>query len=182
VHRKTFESEALACLHPLFRYAVRLSQSYDAADELVQETYRRALSAWQTVGEPSGVRPVLFRILHNYFVDEWRKKQRRPSLVPYENFNNLDTARFRAPDTEALREALSDEVIAALDELDNSLREILLLRELEDFSYQELSDILDLPIGTVRSRLARARRQVARRLQDYARQRGIIARRERNYR
>lgn len=176
MNRDVYEEKAVACLNALYRYAVSLTHSYDFADDLVQETFKRSLAAWRQIPAPEAVRPVLFRILHNYYVDEWRKKRRRPLMAVYDEDSEIASPPLSDDDAERVREALSDEVISALGELSSVLREAIWLREIEDFSYEEISAIVDVPVGTVRSRLARARRQMASSLQSYARQRGVVGR------
>jgi len=176
VNREAFEKSAIASLHPLYRYALTLTRSSDDADDLVQEAFKRSLASWRSVPSPEAIRPMLFRILRNYYVDEWRKKMRRPMMVPLDEVSEPTSPPFREKDAHAVREAFSDEVLAAMDELSGVLREVIWLREIEDLSYEEISSVINAPIGTVRSRLARARRQMAESLESYTHQRGMSRR------
>jgi len=164
----------VACLDALYRYAMSLTRSCDMADDLVQETFKRSLTAWHSLTAPEAVRPVLFRILHNYYVDEWRKKNRRPTMVAYDDISEVASPPLSEADACNVQEALSDEVLMALHGLSDVLREVIWLREIEDYSYEEISVMIDVPVGTVRSRLARARHKMAITLQSYARQRGVL--------
>ncbi|MBI2433982.1 MAG: sigma-70 family RNA polymerase sigma factor [Candidatus Hydrogenedentes bacterium] len=173
-----FEMHALSSSDGLYSYALRLTQNQEDAADLVQETFVKALKRLEGFREPSAVRPVLFTILYHCFVDLWRKKKRRPRLVALPDPDELEELTSAALPNPAryssglLGEALSQEVSAALGDLDDELRETLWLREIEDFSYTEIAGILGLPLGTVRSRLSRARSQMAASLQSFAKQRG----------
>lgn len=180
---KQFESISLRHLDALYGYAMRLARNYENAEDLVQETYARAFAHCDRVSGAGAVRPTLFRILHNLFVDRWRASQRGPVMISIDSMQEAsgqDSLPFlRDPDNPRdllMRDALSDEVESALSQLDEAWRETLWLREIEDFSYEEISRITEVPIGTVRSRLARARRALAARLTEYARSRGVIPR------
>lgn len=169
-----FEEQAMASLDGLYAYALRLAQNHDDAADLVQESFVRALPRLDQFRESSAVRPMLFRILYRCFIDSWRKKKRRPRLVPLPGHDALQNRVFDSTTLcttsirSTLAEALSHEVNAALMELNPELRETLWLREIEDFSYVEIADILGVPVGTVRSRLARARAQMAQSIMNQA--------------
>ena len=180
---KQFESISLRHLDALYGYAMRLARNYENAEDLVQETYARAFAHCDRVPDAGAVRPTLFRILHNLFVDQWRASRRGPVMVSTDSMQDAsgqDSLPFlRDPDNPRdllMRDALSDEVESALSQLDEAWRETLWLREIEDFSYEEISRVTEVPIGTVRSRLARARRALAASLAEYARSRGVIPR------
>lgn len=175
-----FEVLALECLDALYGYALRLSRQPETADDLVQSTFAKALGRREMFDSPQSVRPLLFRILHNQFVDDWRARRRGPSIVSMDGLVARGPAGFPAfcadgnPRDELLKSALSDEVEAALETLDEDLRQTLMLREIEDMSYQEISDVTDVPLGTVRSRLARARRKLASILEGFGRTHGYL--------
>lgn len=176
--RDEFEKEALAALDSLYAYGLKLSRNQEDAADLVQETFAKALGHLETFREKSAIRPVLFRILHNSFVDSWRKKKQRPHLVALESPGEIagsSSASWHdlgAKPFFDVKESLSEEVCRALDGLDESLRQTLWLREIEDFSYAEIAEILGIPVGTVRSRLARARLQMASNLNSLAGRQG----------
>lgn len=176
--QREFAKHADANLDALYAYALRLAGQPEGAAELVQETFVKALDRLDAFREPEAVRPMLFTILYHCFVDEWRKQKRRPQLVVLgdaeASISTPETAQSLPPGSiQSIREAMGEEVDAALNALDEQLRTTLWLREIENFSYAEIAAIVDAPIGTVRSRLARARSQMAAQLKEYASRRGF---------
>ena len=146
------EETTVEHLDALYAYALRLSQSATDAEDLVQETMARFLARAGPTPQP--VRPYLFRILRNLYVDGWRRRSPCPlPLAPAPSAEDI-----------VLREMLSAWLEEALAELEPALREVLWLREVEGFSYAEISEVMDCPTNTVRSRLSRARSQVLLRL------------------
>ena len=171
-----FEDLALRQLDALYGYALRLTRDTEAAEDLVQETYARAMGHCGKIADGHAVRPTLFRILHNLFVDHWRKRQRNPVVVSTDALAEeagLDTLPALGdpdnPRDRLLNESLPEEVERALSDLPEDWREAIWLREIEDYSYEEISRITETPVGTVRSRLARARRALVASLESYAR-------------
>ncbi|MCH8204621.1 MAG: sigma-70 family RNA polymerase sigma factor [Candidatus Hydrogenedentes bacterium] len=183
-----FSLVAVETLSPLFNYAFRLTRSREEAEDLVQDTFERAFSNRERFDEPAAVRPVMFRILHNLFVNQWWAKKRRPALVSFEDWKDGDALPALCAEEGSgpslLRDSLSEEVESALSELNEVQRATIWLREIEGFSYAEIAEVTGAPVGTVRSRLARARRGLAEQLLKYARARGLAPRdvvdRERN--
>lgn len=180
MNRHEFESHAIPALDGLYAYALRLAGNPEDAADLVQDTYVKALRHVGTFREIDAVRPMLFKILYRCFVDAWRRKKRGPPLAVISASGEIEGASpiaatcTRLETTWLKTEALSEDVGAALGDLDGELRETLWLREIEDFSYAEIAKIMAIPTGTVRSRLSRARAQLAASLQEYANQRGYI--------
>jgi len=177
LNRDEFNQHALAALDPLYNYALQLTRNPEDAADLVQETYARTLTRWRQIKDTDGVRPTLFRVLYNLFVDGWRAERRRPRLVPLPNPGeetapNPPNGMFWRS-ASLIQEALSEDVDAALNDLDDPLRETLWLREIEDFSYAEIADITGVPVGTVRSRLSRARARMAKALREYSGRHGF---------
>lgn len=173
--RDEFEQCALSALDGLYAYARRLTQNHEDAADLVQEAYVRALARPEGFKEAAAVRPMLFRIMYHCFVDEWRRKKRRPHLVPLRSPGEGDVPDGDPAPNFFVKEALSEDVEQAVNELDDVLRETLWLREIEDFTYSEIANITGVPIGTVRSRLHRARGQLAAALKEYGIRRGYEA-------
>jgi RNA polymerase sigma-70 factor (ECF subfamily) len=149
-----FRRDAVACLDGLFSFAVSLSRDRTAAQDLVQETYVRALRAARHPEEASGVRSWLFTILHNV----WRNERRRRVPEPLEGLPRRLEPRA-TPDADKILDdaSASARLVQAVDALPDAFREVVMLRYGEGFSYQEIADILRCPAGTVMSRLARAR-------------------------
>jgi RNA polymerase sigma-70 factor (ECF subfamily) len=144
----------------LYRYAVVLTGSRVEADDLVQETYLRALGAFHRLREDSNVRGWLLTILRNLWFNELRKRRRRPQFVDIDAYDNIsDGLTVSKCDPERILESKQDvdRVWAALLRLPPPSREILVLREFEELSYVEIASVLDCPAGTVMSRLGRAR-------------------------
>ncbi len=170
-------SLALKNLRALLNYAFRLTRDREEAEDLVQDTFERTYSNRQRFPGRAAVRPMMFRILHNLFVNQRLSRGRRPVIVSLEEWEEggKTPAAFskESPLEFTIRNALSDEVEAALEDLEDAWRETLWLRAVEGCSYQEIAEITGVPVGTVRSRLARSRRALAQNLQEYARNRGI---------
>jgi RNA polymerase sigma-70 factor, ECF subfamily len=161
--RVHFEEEALEHADQLYRIALRLSGSQQTAEELVQETYLRAFRGWRGFRPGSNLAAWLATILRNVFLDEARKQSRRPAQESFEDtseyylYNHLSEA--GAEPQEAVLNRLSGGAIAdALGDISPTFREVVVLVDIGDFSYQDAADILGVPIGTVMSRLHRGRR------------------------
>lgn len=176
ISREEFEKLALEHLDMLYRLARRLTSDSAAAEDLVQETYLRALRAHSSFElQQYGIRPWLVRILHNLQITRSGRERRQPIAVDGEVLDSAaEKARHGLPLTPGSLEGLDDRLRRAIDELPPEYQTVLLLWALEEFSYKEIADALDIPIGTVMSRLHRARRRLARQLGTYARQEGLI--------
>jgi RNA polymerase sigma-70 factor (ECF subfamily) len=163
--RVRFEEEALALADQVYRVARRLVGSREEAEDLVQETYARAFRSWQSYTPGTNLRAWLLRILTNLNIDRGRRKQRTPDMAPLEEgdyflANKLaESAGEQALDQERVVERLSqDSVVTALSELPHDFRDVVVLVDIGEFSYADAAQILDIPIGTVMSRLHRGRR------------------------
>jgi RNA polymerase sigma-70 factor (ECF subfamily) len=177
MNSKDFAGEAVRHLGALYNYAYRLARSKEEAEELVQSTYARALGNIEKFPDRQSVRPILFRTLHNLFVNHWIARSRRPQMISMDEnaMHAVGSMRSLLGDPAmVVTNALSDEVEAAFMELEESWRDILWLRAVEGFSYEEIADITKTPIGTVRSRLSRGRRLLAKSLKAYVRERRIL--------
>jgi RNA polymerase sigma-70 factor (ECF subfamily) len=182
--REAFEREALPHLNALYNTAVHLTHSQADAQDLVQETMLRAYRFFHQYNKGTNCKAWLFRILRNTFINEYRRKSRRPlevDLDRVETFQEVPETLFqrselKTQEEELLQNLYDDEVNKALESIPESFREVLLLSDVEGLAYQEIADILDVPIGTVRSRLSRARREMRRSLTEYAIQHGVIKR------
>jgi RNA polymerase sigma-70 factor (ECF subfamily) len=161
--RVRFEEEVLELADQVYRVARRLVGSREEAEDLVQETYARAFRSWRSYTPGTNLRAWLFRILTNLNIDRGRRAQRAPATEPLEEgdyflYNRLEQE-GEAPDEERVVERLSqDGVVQALSAVPHDFRDVIVLVDIGDFSYQEAAQILDVPIGTVMSRLHRGRR------------------------
>jgi RNA polymerase sigma-70 factor (ECF subfamily) len=153
------------------------------AEDLVQETYLRAYRAYDTFEEGTNLRAWLYRILTNTFINWYRARQRRPSEVDVDDVEDLylyrrvtdtDGGTGRSTESEVLDRLTDDEVRGALDALPEQFRLAVYLADVEGFSYQEIADIMETPIGTVMSRIHRGRKALQKSLYDYARTRGLV--------
>ena len=169
-----FEKEFMPLINSLYNFAYRLTLDEDDANDLVQETYLKAYRFFNSYEQGTNAKAWLFRILKNSFINDFRKKSKEPSKVDYqevESFYNSDdideniTTDLRV---ESLQDMIGDEVANALNSLAVDFRTIIILCDLEGFTYEEMAKILDIPIGTVRSRLHRARNLLKDKLRAYA--------------
>lgn len=174
-----FRELALAEIDAVYRMAMHLARRPDDAADLVQETYLKALRAEERfeLQDGKGVRPWLFKILHNNFYSSIAKQRREPTLgddLPPVQINSEQDEPAPAWDLAHLDwEQVDDRLKAAIDELPEHYREVLLLWAVEGLKYREIADVLDVALGTVMSRLHRARAQLSERLGDLAEEHGI---------
>jgi RNA polymerase sigma-70 factor (ECF subfamily) len=164
----------------LFNYALRMTGSQDDASDLVQETYLKAYRFWDKYEKGTNIRAWLFRILRNSYINRYRKAAKEPEKVDYEEIQNYYVSiRAEAADENDLQRrmfgaALSDDVARALESLPEDFRTAVILSDIEGFTYEEIAEFVDVPIGTVRSRLHRGRKMLQGKLFDYAKKRGIV--------
>jgi RNA polymerase sigma-70 factor (ECF subfamily) len=173
--RVRFEEEALALADQVYRVARRLAGSREEAEDLVQETYSRAFRAWHTFTPGTNLRAWLLRILTNLNVDRGRRAQRAPQTTPLEEgdyylANKLaESSGEDVLEQDRVVERLSqDAIVNALSSLAPDFRNVVVLVDIGEFSYADAAQILDVPIGTVMSRLHRGRRQLKQRLAEEA--------------
>jgi RNA polymerase sigma-70 factor, ECF subfamily len=173
--RVRFEEEALELSDQVFRVARRLVNSREEAEDLVQDTYARAFRSWQQYQPGTNLRAWLLRILTNLNIDKGRRQQRTPDLQPLEEgdyflYNRLESTMLdENPDEERVIERLSqNSVVDALAEVPHDFRDVLVLVDIGEFSYAEAAQILDIPVGTVMSRLHRGRRILKQKLAEKA--------------
>jgi RNA polymerase sigma-70 factor, ECF subfamily len=172
--RVRFEEEALDLADQVFRVARHLVGSRDEAEDLVQETYARAFRSWRSFTPGTNLRAWLLRILTNLNIDRGRRRQRQPDLQSLEAndyylADRLEEAGGPITEEEQVDERLSqDSIVGALAEVPHDFRDVLVLVDIGNFTYQDAAQILDIPIGTVMSRLHRARRILKRTLAEEA--------------
>ena len=171
--RVRFEEEALELADQVYRVARRLVSSREEAEDLMQETYARAFRSWRSFQPGTNLRAWLLRILTNLNIDRGRRVQRSPDMQPLEEgdyflYNRLEET-VPEEDTERIIERLSqDGVVNALSAVPHDFRDVIVLVDIGDFSYQDAAQILDIPIGTVMSRLHRGRRILKQELAEEA--------------
>ncbi len=174
---QTFEALALPHLGTVYRFARRLSRHDHEAEDLVQETYLKAYKAFGNFDlREFGIRPWLLKILHNTFLNRQSRENKAPRAAEHETLEYMQSAGDGEAhiDPPALDyEALDEEVARAIDGLSPDFRSVLIMWSTMELTYQEIAEVLDVPIGTVMSRLHRARQQLASVLHDFARQNRI---------
>lgn len=169
-----FEREFMPFATSLYNFAFRLALDEDDASDLVQDTYLKAYRFFDSYQPGTNAKAWLFRILKNTFINDFRRKSKLPVKVDYQEvesfYNSDDVDEVQTTDlrSETVRELLGDEVARALNSIDVDFRTVIVLCDIEGFTYEEMAKILDIPIGTVRSRLHRARQLLKNQLAEYA--------------
>ncbi len=178
-HYREFQAEALPHMEALYSFAVYLCRNREVARDLVQETYLRAWEHWEQFQPGTNCKAWLFTILRNLYINLYRKQQRAGEMVEYDEAETeseqpsvVEQVATPSVEMEFYRSLLDEEVQQALAALPEEYRTVVILCDLEDFTYEEIAQMLGIPIGTVRSRLHRARLRLATLLEAYARQRG----------
>lgn len=177
-----FEAAALPFLDGLYNMGYRLTRNTEDAEDLVQETYFKAYKHYDKFQEGTNLKAWLFRILRNTFINGYRKKQNQPPQSAFseieDSFESLVTQEpgreVKNPEQEFLSGVIDEDVQEALDTLREDYRTVIHLVDLEGFSYKEAAEILEVPVGTVMSRLYRGRRRLERVLLEYARNHGYL--------
>ena len=171
---KIFQDEFLPQIDALFNFAFHLTYNEEDANDLVQETYLKAYRFIDSYDEGTNAKAWLFKILKNAFINEYRKRSKQPAKIDYEDIvgyhDSDDEGRTEFLDLrqEIFQGMIGDEVTRALNTLPVDFRTVVLLCDIEGFSYEEIAKITDIPIGTVRSRLHRARNMLKEKLKEYA--------------
>lgn len=174
-----FEQEFMPHLGALYNFAYKLTYDEDDANDLVQDTYMKAFRFINSFRQGTNEKAWLFRILKNSFINDYRKKTKQPTKVDYqevEGYYNSEGTEQSAVTTDlrvdTVKNMIGDEIANALNSLDVDFKTVIILCDLEGFTYEEMSKILDIPIGTVRSRIHRARNLLKEKLAAYANQMG----------
>jgi RNA polymerase sigma-70 factor (ECF subfamily) len=172
--RVRFEEDALALSDQVYRVARHLVGSREEAEDLMQETYARAFRSWRSFTPGTNLRAWLLRILTNLNIDRGRRLQRQPDQQPLEEgdyflYNKLEETSDGPTDEERVVQRLSqNDVVSALSEVPHDFRDVVVLVDIGDFTYADAAQILDIPVGTVMSRLHRGRRILKQAMADSA--------------
>ncbi|HEX5760661.1 MAG TPA: sigma-70 family RNA polymerase sigma factor [Thermoanaerobaculia bacterium] len=177
-----FEAAAMPFVDALYNTAYRMTRSPEDAEDLVQETYLKAYRYYDKFEEGTNFKAWLFKIMKNTFINNYRKRQQSPAFSDFadieESFesqlNEASPRQNKNPEEELLENVLDQDVQLALDRLPPDYRMVVILADLEGFSYKEIADILEVPVGTVMSRLYRGRRLLEAAMLEFARDHGYL--------
>lgn len=192
--QRQLKDRVLPLLDDLHRLAYHLCHDENDTEDLVAETIKKACEKFRTLRDHGKIKPWLFRILRNTFVSLCRERKKY-ATIEYEDDNENEDERFSLftevsqpfllwwgnPERELLNKLLEEDIKQALSEIQSEFRFVVVLCDVEGLSYREISNILDIPIGTVRSRIARGRSILQRKLYDHAVEKGLIRKRDRHY-
>lgn len=183
--QSNFANDAMGFLDALFSAALRMTRNSAEAEDLVQETYLKAYRAYGSFQEGTNLKAWLYRILTNTFINSYRAKKRRPDesdledvedLYLYRRLGGLEAAAAGRSAEEEVLDSFTDDVVkAAVEALPEQFRLAVLLSDVEGFSYREIAEIMDVPIGTVMSRLHRGRKALQKALYELGTTRGLVA-------
>jgi RNA polymerase sigma-70 factor, ECF subfamily len=180
VRYRDFEKEALPHLDAVFNFALRMTGDEDDADDLVQETFMKAFRFFDKFEKGTNCKAWLFRILKNSFINDYRKATKEPNKIDYDDVQNFyENIKANEVDTQhsvqdVFTNHLDDEISKAITDLPEDFRTVIILSDIEGFTYEEIADFVDVPVGTVRSRLHRARKMLYVQLFDYAKDKGFV--------
>ncbi|MDQ3879177.1 MAG: sigma-70 family RNA polymerase sigma factor [Actinomycetota bacterium] len=181
--KRRFQEDALPLLDSLYAGALRMTRNPADAEDLVQETMLRAYRSFDRFEAGTNLKAWLFRILTNAYINTYRKRQREPQKVSqdeiadfdlYQELKDHDPRWEATPENIVLDGLVDTDIIEAIDDLPEQFRLAVVLSDIEGFSYAEMAEIMDVPMGTVMSRLHRGRKALQKRLWEIARDRGIV--------
>jgi RNA polymerase sigma-70 factor (ECF subfamily) len=171
---RIFEQEFMPQIDALFNFAYHLTYNEDDANDLVQETYMKAFRFIEKYIEGTNAKAWLFKILKNAFINQYRKRSKQPTKVDFEDIVSYHDQDDGIPQNyvdlrqEIFQGMMGDEITIAINSLPVDFKTVILLCDIEGFTYEEIAKIVDIPIGTVRSRLHRARNMLKEQLRSYA--------------
>jgi RNA polymerase sigma-70 factor, ECF subfamily len=181
--QERFERDALPLLDSLYGAALRMTRNPADAEDLVQETMLRAYRAFDRFEPGTNLKAWLFRILTNAYINVYRRRQREPQKVSsdeledfdlYQELKDHDPSWDETPENLVLDNLVDSDILQAIEDLPEQFRLAVVLSDIEGFTYAEMAEIMDVPMGTVMSRLHRGRRALQKRLWELARERGIV--------
>jgi RNA polymerase sigma-70 factor, ECF subfamily len=181
--KQRFQNDALPLLDSLYGGALRMTRNPADAEDLIQETMLRAYRSFDRFEAGTNLKAWLFRIMTNAYINTYRKKQREPQKISqdevedfdlYQELKDHDPQFSATPETIVLDGLVDSDITDAIDDLPEQFRLAVVLSDIEGFSYAEMAEIMDVPMGTVMSRLHRGRKALQKRLWDLARDRGIV--------
>lgn len=183
--RANFLEEAIPHMDAVYRFALRLAGTPDGAEDLVQDTYFRAYRAWDQYTPGTRCKSWLFTICRNVFLRQRERRQRHDEILLESARDDASTLSREAPVFAASKDSdpegdffksiVDDEILSAIEELPDEYRMAVVLSDLEDLTYNEIAEVMEVPVGTVKSRLFRGRRQLQKRLHGYAVEMGYIS-------
>ncbi|TVQ01374.1 MAG: sigma-70 family RNA polymerase sigma factor [Balneolaceae bacterium] len=179
--QQDFNEEMIPHLDALYNFGLRLTSDPNDAEDLVQDTIVKAYRFFSSYEKGTNAKAWLFRILKNSYINNYRKKSKKPQEVDYDEVATFyETVRAERTETSDLedkmfRELIDDDLSRALDSIPEDFRTVVLLCDVEDFTYEEIANMLDVPIGTIRSRLHRGRNLLKVQLMEYAAKRGYAS-------
>ncbi|MFP8489697.1 sigma-70 family RNA polymerase sigma factor [Gracilimonas sp. Q87] len=177
--QKDFDEEIIPHMDALYNFALRLTTDPNDAEDLVQDTIVKAYRFFSSYEKGTNAKAWMFRILKNSFINNYRKTSKKPSQVDYDEvspyYESIRAERTETSDLESLmfREMMDDDLSNALTRLPEDFRTVVLLCDVEGYTYEEIANMLDVPIGTIRSRLHRGRNLLKTELLEYAKKRGF---------
>jgi RNA polymerase sigma-70 factor (ECF subfamily) len=178
--KKEFENSISPLLNSLYSTALRMTKNKQDAEDLVQETFLKAFRSFQQFERGTNFKAWIFKILVNTYISSYRKKVKEPYKLSYDRleefylYQQMERVGLIEDKDKFLNKFLDDDVKGALDSLPEQFRVVILLSDLEGFSYKEISSIVGVPVGTVMSRLFRGRKILEKILWDYAKKRGYV--------
>lgn len=183
--QESFREEALPHMDAVYRFALRLAGGPSAAEDLVQETYYRAWRSWEQYTKGTNCKSWLFTICRNHFLRRRRRSRRHDEILAERAPDDPESlsrenpvfaaSKDEDPEGDFFRGIVDDEILAAIDDLPEAYRSAVVLSDLEGLSYEEVAESMDVPLGTVKSRLYRGRRMLQERLRDYAVSTGFLS-------
>lgn len=182
--QEDFNREMIPHLDALYNFGLRLTSDPNDAEDLVQDTVVKAYRFFNSYEKGTNAKAWLFRILKNSYINNYRRDSKRPQQVDYDEVSSFyESIRAARTDTSDLedqmyRDLMDDDINGALEDLPEDFRTVVLLCDVEGFTYEEIANMLDVPIGTIRSRLHRGRNLLKAQLLEYAQKRGFAEKSE----